>query len=276
MRTFLLWVLFFCLVVSTAFAQHEADNWYFGDFGGITFRNGAPTPLSDGKLVSQEGCAILSDKITGALLFYTNGVSVWNNKHQIMSWGTDLAGGVSSMQNALIVPNLANNLQYYIFTARQAESGETGLYYTLVSLETPNGKILTKNTFLLENVGERLTGTLDCSGTGYWVITDHNYAFYAYHLTDKGLDSTPIVSPYSRDADNQDIGGYIKISPDRTKLALSMALFDFNDATGHLAALCLVTSIVMEQLFLLTIRNYIFSVQKDTMKLDNVKFINMM
>ncbi len=247
MKLFLLIVIYLCLSALTAFAQHEADNWYFGFNAGITFKDGSPTVLTDGKISTEEGCATISDKNTGELLFYTNGVTVWNSKHQIMKNGTDLMGGTSSTQSALIVPDPGNNLQYYIFTAPDRTSGEgntTSLHYSLVSLKNPEGEVLYKNYSLFDGLSEKLTGTLDCSGKGFWVVAHHatKGIFYSYHVTSEGVNSTPIISKYTDETVNA-LVGYMKISPDRTKLALAsgvgdlstpfpLLLFNFNAETG--------------------------------------------
>ena len=46
------------------FAQHESDNWYFGDHAGLNFSTGLPVPLHDGQttaLNADEGVASISD-----------------------------------------------------------------------------------------------------------------------------------------------------------------------------------------------------------------------
>ncbi len=244
MRTILLiWVLF-CFTVCNVFAQHEADNWYFGFNAGLSFKNGVPALLNDGQTETFEGCATISDKRTGALLFYTDGVKVWNRKHQIMKNGTGLKGGPSSSQSALIVPNPGDSLQYYIFTAPDLTGGGTSgpyaFFYSLVSLENPEGEVVSKNNLLIDNVSEKLTGTLDCSGKGFWVITSHvsEEIFYSYHVTSAGVNATPIISKFNHPIVNPSAGG-MKISPNRTKLAVAHAfnspcvvLLDFNAETG--------------------------------------------
>ncbi|TXI67741.1 MAG: hypothetical protein E6Q46_02540 [Flavobacterium sp.] len=74
-----------------SFAQGEANIWYFGNKAGISFNSGVPVPLLDGQMQADEGCATLSDA-NGNLLFYTNGITVWNRNHQIMPNGTGLMG----------------------------------------------------------------------------------------------------------------------------------------------------------------------------------------
>jgi PKD repeat protein len=224
-------------------AQHEADNWYFGKKSGVSFSSGTATSLSDGQLSTLEGCAAISDAKTGALIFYTDGITVWNSKHTVMQNGTGLKGGFSATQSTLIVPNPANKLQYYIFTVSESESGSSDLSYSIVSLEASDGIVLTKNTLLIDGISEKLTGTKDCAGKGYWIITHARQTgtFYSFHVTSAGISTNPAISRYLPDISNF-TGGYIKISPNRTKLALAstvtggfLALFDFNPNTGVLS-----------------------------------------
>ena len=83
--------LFIC---HAGLAQHETDNWYFGNFGGISFLNGSPGTLILGQTYTVEGNATISDG-AGNLLFYTNGETVWNKNNLEMANGTGLHGGFS-------------------------------------------------------------------------------------------------------------------------------------------------------------------------------------
>ena len=112
MRTFLLVATLFSLFSIRSSAQLEANNWYFGDHADITFQNTIPLPRGDAQINSREGCAAVSDKLTGALLFYTDGAKVWNSRHQVMQNGTGLKGETSATQSAVIIPNPPNSLQY--------------------------------------------------------------------------------------------------------------------------------------------------------------------
>lgn len=237
-------ILFIIITSVPVFAQKEANNWYFGVRAGLTFQGGTASPLGNGQLYSQEGCATASDPKTGALLFYTDGINIWNRNHQVINSGNPLKGGPSSTQNALIVPNPANKLQYYVFTVPDLTSSggvtTTALFYSLVSVENSDCRILSINNFLTYEVSEKLTGTLDCNGTGFWVIAHHRTKgiFYSYHVTASGVDAVPVNSTYAGRV-NEFTAGYIKISPDRTKLALAtnikegyIILFDFNAKTG--------------------------------------------
>src|SRR6186713_3346857 len=98
--TLLLLVTF--LSTQFSFAQKQANRWYFGMFAGLDFNSGAPVPVSDGMLNTAEGCSSIADA-NGNLLFYTDGITVFNRVHDTMPNGFDLTGDISSTQSALIV-----------------------------------------------------------------------------------------------------------------------------------------------------------------------------
>ncbi len=78
------------LICLCSFAQKEGLNWYFGRNAGLKFHNGYPEPTT-GQLSTTEGCATISDKY-GNLQFYTDGITVYNQEHDIMQNGTNLYG----------------------------------------------------------------------------------------------------------------------------------------------------------------------------------------
>ena len=81
---------------------------------------------------------------------------------------------------------------------------------------------------------------LDCNGKGYCVVTNHrtNNEFYSFHITALGINTTPVISSYNESSIDH-TAGYIRISPNRSKLAIAthnassfLALFDFNPFNG--------------------------------------------
>ena len=257
MRNSLLLLIFLSFNSFVALAQHEADNWYFGVRAGLSFKNdtvvfiqGGQTGIRDGLT---EGCAVISDKMTGDLQFYTDGETVWNRKHEVMKNGTGLLSGTSSCQGVVIVPNPGNDKLFYIFTAPDLSPVNNRiktikLHYTVASLENPDGEVIQKNIPLIDSIPEKMTATLDCSGTGFWVVTCHQRKseIYSFHVTTEGVNPIPVISDYGPEAGEYGIFntrsyfGSMKISPDRTKLAIiaastttpAIVLFNFNPKTG--------------------------------------------
>ncbi len=232
-----------------SFAQNQAANWFFGYGAGLQFDLGANTltPVNGGALSTNEGCATISDAF-GNLLFYTDGSLVWNRNNNVMSNGSNLFGDPSSTQSAIIVPKPNDPDIYYVFTVDNALDGTNfGLNYSIVDMTLNNGlgNVTTKNTNLLPICSEKISAVLkDCVTKSIWLITyasqngsGNNYnTFYAYEVSDTGVNRVPVTSTFSGIA-TQEPRGYLKLSPDGQKLACAnmgsgMFLFDFDVATG--------------------------------------------
>lgn len=242
-------VLIIVFLSSTfCFAQKEASNWYFGDNAGISFNpDGTVTELTNGKLNTIEGCTTISDA-NGDLLFYTDGITVFNKNHSVMSNGTELFGDPSSTQSAIVVPQPGNPNLYFIFTVDTPITSNkfttNGFNYSIVdlSLDSGLGGITLKNQRLLNESSEKVTAVLkDCLTESIWVITyapltTGNFnTFFAYEVATTGLNITPVISTQPSLINDQ--RGNLKLSPDGTKLVSANAtsglyLYDFDKNTG--------------------------------------------
>ncbi len=242
-RTITIFFIYF-IFSSYLHAQGEANIWYFGANAGIDFNGTQPVVLTDGKLNTVEGCATMSDE-NGKLLFYTNGVTVWNREHTIMPNGNDLLGNLSSTQSAIIVQKPKNKNLYYIFTVDVAD-GNKGLNYCVVDMNLDNkkGDITEKNVPLITPTAEKVTAIRHKENNKVWIIT-HKWGsnqFFAYVLTEKGVEDKPIISAVGEEhsTDNDNSIGYMKTSSDGKKLALAIKgkglieLFDFDNNTGKI------------------------------------------
>jgi hypothetical protein len=248
MKHFFLSTLISLGLLGSAAAQNEARNWFFGEFAGLHFPDSSITPvaLTTGQLSTREGCTSISDSITGNLLFYTDGQTVWNSQHQVMTNGTGLMGNPSSTQAALIVPNPGSPGMYYIFTSDIPSSGN-GIHFSEVNVTTNSVDSVSKNTPLLpgNTVSERLAATRHANGTDYWVMThDLTDGFFAFQVSAAGVDPVAVVSNTGTQHTNQFGGiGYLKFSPSGTKAAVAISsaqlrveAFNFNNATGQVSA----------------------------------------
>lgn len=127
-------VFFALLVFSQIFGQNQASYWYFGQNAGLRFNadSGNVTAITDGQINTLEGCTSISDP-DGNLLFYSDGRTVWNRNHQIMTngnyfGGTGLLGDPSSTSSGLIVPKPEDPTQYYIFTVDEPHHENAAVY----------------------------------------------------------------------------------------------------------------------------------------------------
>ena len=251
MRNKLRYSFFVCCILISGIisAQGEANIWYFGNFLGLDFNSGTAVPLNDGQInnTPTEGVATISDA-NGNLLFYTDGVKIWNRLHQVMPNGTGLFGNLSSSQSAVIVPKINDNTRYYVFTVDQL-NGPKGLCYSVVNMTLDNGKgdIEVKNVPVITGVVEKITAVRHCNNRDVWVLTHgaESDIYYAFLVSPTGVNTTPVIShtgsmlwgvippgPY----DSTTLG-YMKASPDGKKIAaahwtVNVDVSDFNNATG--------------------------------------------
>jgi PKD repeat protein len=226
-----------------------AWNWYFGQRAGVTFRSGTIAPLSDSRMVANRSSASISDPTTGELLFYTDGITVWNRFHEVMPNGTGLMGDPSTSQGALIVPAPGRPNLYYLFnsaptSAPDASSRCLCLYYSIIDMRAAGGlgDVTKKNELALSDITEHLTATLDCRGEGWWIITRSRLSrhFYSLHLTAAYLESQPIVSSVGNPQLDVRDAGQMHVSPDNQYLVMTSTagntqLFDFDGQTGRIS-----------------------------------------
>lgn len=234
--------LFFIILLFSSlasYAQGEANIWYFGNNAGLNFNSGSPVALSDGKMNTVEGCATISNA-AGQLLFYTDGIKVWNKNHLVMPNGTGLTGSDNSTQSAVIVPKPNSNTIYYIFTVTDLANG--GVHYSEVDM-TLNGGLgavtSNKNILLVSPTCEKITAIKKLN-SDYWVMIHGfgNNNFYAYTVSSSGVSATAVVSSIGSTITGiTDAIGYLKFSPDGTKLVAAnldtnIELFDFDIMNG--------------------------------------------
>lgn len=236
------YLFFFLIAINTnlLFAQGEGNIWYFGEFAGLDFNSGVPVELNNGSLSTNEGCASISTS-SGALRFYTDGITVWNNLHNPMPNGTGLFGDPSATQSGIIVPKPGNSDVYYVFTVA-AIGGFDGLRYSEVDMSLAGGLgdvTANKNVLLSTPVTEKITAVKKANGIDFWVIA-HDFAtneFMVYSVTSTGVNTTPVLSNAGT-IDNLYGVGYLKASPIGNKLVQALYqigevdVLNFNTSTG--------------------------------------------
>ncbi|WP_299123638.1 T9SS type B sorting domain-containing protein [uncultured Winogradskyella sp.] len=234
-------------------AQGEATYWYFGVNAGLDFSTGEPILDLNGELITNEGCGTISDA-NGQLLFYTDGISVWDRNHNQMPNGFGLLGDPSSTQSGIIIPQPGSSTIYFVFTV-DSSAGDDGFRYSIVdmSLNNGNGDVTSvKNIELRTPTVEKISAVQHANGTDFWILTHEwgNNNFLAYHITSSGINENPVVSsvgtihgdlnPSVLNSNIANTIGYLKISPDGKRIASAkfggensnIEIFDFNDNTG--------------------------------------------
>jgi gliding motility-associated-like protein len=238
--------LFIMLICQNSFAQKQNNQWRFGGGAAIDFNTVPPSFVNGCVIVASEGSASVADKVTGALLFYTDGVTVWNANNQVMPNGTGLLGGdpilLSSTTAAVIVPKPGSSNLYYIVTVHELLS-PIGVNYSVVDMNLNGGlgDIVAgqKNIFIIQTGAEKLEVVPASDGTSFWLLTDDfpGNSFYAFKISNTGIQNTPVVSTVGSGAGLP--AGHMKINRQYNKIAIGagaqIEVFDFDNATGILS-----------------------------------------
>ncbi|MCF2874347.1 MULTISPECIES: T9SS type B sorting domain-containing protein [unclassified Tenacibaculum] len=253
-------LLLFLLVSISIYSQKEANFWYFGNNAALDFNTGTPVPVSNSQLNTTEGCSSFSNA-NGELLFYVGAPSpnarnltIWNRDNvpmpfsDVTSGGQTLKGDSSSSQSALTVPAPKKNDIYYLFTvgAQLGTAGEKGFWYYTIDMtkdgsfgDIVDGPVVLHTPSLKSQWSEKVTAVRGDECNTFWVISfSTSGSFFAYKVDENGVDkANPVISTINNLTVN-DPRGYLKVSPDGTKLALANMtsgayLFNFDDKTGR-------------------------------------------
>lgn len=189
--------LFILSISVSSWGQGENNYWYFGSTGvGLNFQNGAstinPTPLSNGITQyvyssSDDGnsapFATASDSF-GNLLFYSDGLSIYNKLHQLMdgcptAGNSNLVGNYVGSNQSIIVPVPGATKKYYLFStgSQIIISYNYQRNYSMTTIDfniNPLGQVTSHNdSILLPYIVEgyqALTATYNQNQNGYLLI----------------------------------------------------------------------------------------------------------
>lgn len=158
--------------------------WFFGTGAGLDFGTSGTTvtPVNapcTSTCTAFEGITVASDK-QGSLLFWTNGMTIWNRDGNPILNGGGLVGGNSTAQAATFLPLGTDGKRYAVVTnSSVAGSNPPGaLFYSVIDMAGDGGKgavVGTKNMPLWPGQSsyssEALNVAPKADGTGYWVMT---------------------------------------------------------------------------------------------------------
>jgi len=252
-KILLLFLCFWCL--QPVFAQKENNKWTFGSGGGLDFNNGTPVPFQS-SIIANQGCASVASRTSGQLLFYTNGLKVWNRNNIPMPHGVGISSTPSvdfAAQSSLIVPVLNDTNKYYIFSLGGNNNAGVPcrLTYCVVDMALNNGLgdvVPTQMDIqLADNLQEKMTAVAGDNCDVWVLVYSRDFRFKAFQITRTGINPNPVMSQtgyqYAQSATLISFG-IMKSSPDRHKIAMTTTfgntagygpgaeVFQFDPATG--------------------------------------------
>ncbi|MBO6515063.1 MAG: gliding motility-associated C-terminal domain-containing protein [Bacteroidia bacterium] len=242
-----------CLVPVSA--QHELDKWYFGP--GLNFTHGGKPSLVTNMVNGtkyREGTTSICDK-NGSLLFYSDGDTVFNRKHQPMAGiNIDLGrNNYSAIQSCIALPVRGNEGFYYLIRGISGEATSMPKrHFDCVVIDMAGdgglGEIVG-----LKNINEQFWNTNDegfavashSSGIDYWLIfrgKSSPQQYRAYRISPTGAVTDSVF--HNLDVTHLPASLAMKASPNSNFFArphvlkgneTGMSLFRFDNSTGVLS-----------------------------------------
>lgn len=184
-------LLFVGSIIQVYSQSYSGLNWYFGtNQEGIRFKrpNLEAEQISTAQALGTGGSAVASDPVTGEVIFYTDGNTVYDGMDRALT--PALGGRTTENQGIAITKNPANPDEYFIFTINSS----TGLLEQTVFDASeysgppaypapPEGNIVGVPTNAGLPATQRSSGLIvipNDSGDGFWLISNeagsNNYA----------------------------------------------------------------------------------------------------
>ena len=177
----------------------------------------------------------------GQLLWYADGVHVYNRLNAVMASDTTVLkglGGTDQASQMIGLPLPGSDSLYYLiypegwrFTFWGTHKVDTikNMYYAIIDMSAEGGlgRVVQKQLLLHDRACDKVAATRHCNGRDWWVVT-HQYGsnrFLAWLLDSTGLATVPIISDVGKEDDYAWSGGpsgQLAFSPDGSRLAAAM------------------------------------------------------
>ena len=181
-----------------SFSQKETNIWYFGDYCGLEFTDTSQIILNNSAMFTNGGSnSTICDKY-GNLLFYTDGITVFNSQHDTMPNGTNLPGSLY-VPYCIIIPHPRNNNLYYILSTTNNNTSPTySVFFSLIDMRLDNGLgdvIIVGNENQISDNYFFFSVVRHCNKRDYWLlISTLSNKINTYLISEKGIKLEPIVN----------------------------------------------------------------------------------
>ncbi|MEY4572339.1 MAG: hypothetical protein RLZ10_1572 [Bacteroidota bacterium] len=230
-------------------AQKTAWKWYFEKYNGLNFSGDTVKFLSGCQFGLSESSSSICDK-NGNLVFYSNGITLYNKFNAIVKNGTDLGYPINpnettSRQGTLFLKHPDNDSLIFLFcTDYQGRNG--GLVYSVININGNNdsGDVISKKVKLISPVNESVHAVNHQNGRDIWIVC-HSHGgdvFYLYLLKKNGIITCPVTNKigWPHSFDKLDAQTNIKFSPNGKMITHhetywgNTEVFSFNSENGEM------------------------------------------
>jgi len=237
---------------SSTTSSSPCPTWNFGNLASVEFCGAPDNPtLATSKITAPSGVAKMEDPTTGGLIFYTDGVNVFDSKNNLINT-KPLNGDLSNSQGVTIIPKTACKgcqAEYYVFTLSKNAKGENLIFYSIVDMKMNKGKggISVLNDMLSPVPStSRILATEGGEGF-YWLVTQDadplatSTTTRIFKVSASGISAPEVTKSGTSISAAAGSTGNTKISsPNSTKLAITIPgpptnkvdIYEYDKATG--------------------------------------------
>ncbi|HEY1047903.1 MAG TPA: T9SS type A sorting domain-containing protein [Bacteroidia bacterium] len=188
---------------ANSFSQYKPNKatlkWYFPKNAGLDFSGDTVKFLNGSQIGPSESSSIICDS-TGNILFYTDGIKLWNKYNAIVKNSNNIGFGLSnvtntSRQGAILLKHPENDSLVFLFCSDyQGRSG--GLTYSIINTHAnkDSAEVIAKKIKLTNEINEPITAVNHQNGRDIWIVCHgfKNDYLQAFLLTKYGVTKCPV------------------------------------------------------------------------------------
>lgn len=191
----IIFTLLFCDIWNVH-SQSENNIWLLNQDMTLNFNVDPPFIYNENNSMTgnNESCVVVSDFDSGQLLFYSDGIQIWNKNHHLMdSSETTSENFLSTAQGVIAVKSAQSKGKYYLFSLESADENGTGssgrLFMTDIDMNANNGEGREIGSKIIgDQFTEQMVATAHPCG-GIWLITHQRNSdtYVASHIVENNV-----------------------------------------------------------------------------------------